>query len=59
MVYQINTAACHNCSNCIYDCDDDAILQGPGYKYIDPDLCVACGDCSCPWNLIYRAVVAY
>lgn len=59
IVYQINTAACHNCSNCIYDCDDDAILQGPGYKYIDPDLCVACGDCSCPWNLIYRAVVAY
>jgi len=59
IVYQINTAACRNCSNCIYDCDDDAILQGPGYKYIDPDLCVACGDCSCPWNLIFRAVVAY
>lgn len=59
IVYQINTAACHNCGNCINDCDDDAILQGPGYKYIDPDLCVACGDCSCPYNLIYKAVVAY
>ena len=59
IVYQINTAACHNCSNCIYDCDYDAILQGPGYKYIEPDLCEACGDCTCPWNLIFKAVVAY
>ncbi|MDA3813667.1 MAG: fibronectin type III domain-containing protein [Candidatus Cloacimonetes bacterium] len=59
IVYQINTAACHNCSNCIYDCDYGAILQGPGYKYIEPDLCEACGDCTCPWNLIHRAVVAY
>ena len=59
IVYQINTVACRNCSNCIYDCDYDAILQGPGYKYIEPDLCEACGDCTCPWNLIYKAVVAY
>ena len=59
IVYQINTTACHNCSNCIYDCDYDAILQGPGYKYIEPDLCEACGDCTCPWNLIHKAVVAY
>ncbi|MCF7858386.1 MAG: ferredoxin [Candidatus Cloacimonetes bacterium] len=59
MVYQINTGACHNCSNCIYDCDENAILQGPGYKYIDADLCQTCGDCSCPYNLIYKAVIAY
>ncbi|MDP8201194.1 MAG: hypothetical protein P9M11_03525 [Candidatus Tenebribacter burtonii] len=59
IVYQINTGACHNCSNCIYDCSYDAIQQGPGYKYIDPDMCEACGDCTCPWNLIYKAVVAY
>ena len=61
IVYQINTVACRNCNNCIYVCDYDAILQGPGYKYIEPDLCEACGDCSnvCPWNLIYKAVVAY
>ncbi len=59
IVFQINTGACRNCSNCIYDCNYDAILQGPGYKYIDPDLCQACGDCTCPWNLIYKAVVAY
>jgi len=42
-----------------YDCSYDAIQQGPGYKYIDPDMCEACGDCTCPWNLIYKAVVAY
>jgi len=61
IVYQINTVACHNCNNCIYVCDYDAILQGPGYKYIEPDLCETCGDCSnvCPWNLIFKAVVAY
>lgn len=59
IVYQIDTAACRDCSHCIYDCDDNAIQQGPGYKYIDPDLCVACGECSCPWDLIYKAVVAY
>lgn len=59
IVYQINTVACHNCSNCIYDCSYGAILQGAGYKYIDPDLCEACGNCSCPWNLIFKAVVAY
>jgi len=59
IVYQINTGPCRNCSNCIYDCDYDAILQGPGYKYIEPDLCQACGDCSCPWGYIYKAVVAY
>ena len=59
IVYQIDTDACHNCNNCIYDCDYDAIHQGYGYKYIDPDECEACGDCSCPWGLIYRAVVAY
>ena len=59
-VYQINTGACHNCNNqCIYDCNYNAILQGAGYKYIDPDSCTACGDCDCPWNLIYPAVVAY
>ena len=59
IVYQINTAACHNCNNCINDCSYGAILQGSGYKYIDSDLCEACGDCTCPWNLIYQAVVAY
>ena len=60
LVYQINTAACHNCNNqCILDCTVGAIQQGPGYKFINPDQCTACGDCTCPWNLIYRAVVAY
>ncbi len=59
IVYQINTAACHNCNNCINDCSVGAIHQGPGYKYINPDQCIACGDCSCPWGLIYMAVVAY
>ncbi|RLC51837.1 MAG: hypothetical protein DRH79_05600 [Candidatus Cloacimonadota bacterium] len=59
IVFQINTGACHNCANCINDCDQNAIHQGAGYKYIDPDECTACGDCTCPWNLIYQAVVAY
>ena len=59
LVFQINTAACINCSNCIYDCPIGAIHQGPGYKYIDPDQCDACGSCTCPYGLIFRAVVAY
>ena len=59
LVYQINTAACHNCSYCIYDCPIGAIQQGPGYKYIDPDVCDTCGSCTCPYGLIFRAVVAY
>ncbi len=60
IVYQINTGMCHNCpSRCVNDCTHGAILQGPGYKYIDPDLCQACGDCNCPWSLIHPAVVAY
>jgi ferredoxin len=59
LVYQINTAACHNCSYCIYDCPIGAIHQGAGYKYIDPDECDACGICTCPYGLIFRAVVAY
>ena len=59
LVYQINTAACNNCSYCIGMCSVGAIQQGAGYKYIDPDICDACGNCSCPWNLIYPAVIAY
>ncbi|MCF7793418.1 MAG: fibronectin type III domain-containing protein [Candidatus Cloacimonetes bacterium] len=59
LVYQINTNACHNCAQCIGDCSSNAIHQGAGYKYINPDECTACGDCSCPWNLIFPAVVAY
>jgi NAD-dependent dihydropyrimidine dehydrogenase PreA subunit len=59
LVYQINANACHNCSQCIGDCSSNAIHQGPGYKYINPDECIACGDCSCPWKLIYPAVVGY
>ncbi|MBC8415334.1 MAG: ferredoxin [Candidatus Cloacimonetes bacterium] len=55
----MNTAACINCSNCINDCPIGAIHQGPGYKYIDPDQCDACGTCTCPYGLIFRAVVAY
>ncbi len=59
LVYQINTAACQNCNHCIYDCPIGAIHQGPGYKYIDPDVCDACGICTCPYGLIFRVVVAY
>jgi len=61
IVFQIDTAGCINCGNCINDCSYGAIHQGPGYKYINPDECTACGDCSCPWpqNYIHRAVVAY
>ncbi|MDO9578315.1 MAG: hypothetical protein Q7J16_10560 [Candidatus Cloacimonadales bacterium] len=60
LVYQINTGPCHNCNNqCILDCTSGAIQQGPGYKFINPDFCTACGDCNCPWNLIYPAIVAY
>ena len=61
IVYQINHAACHNCSHCINTCNYGAISQGPGYKTINPELCTACGTCVsyCPWNLIHRFVVAY
>ncbi|MCD4817097.1 MAG: fibronectin type III domain-containing protein [Candidatus Cloacimonetes bacterium] len=59
IVYLINTGACHNCNSCINDCDYGAIHQGPGYKFIEPDECQACGDCSCPWDLIHLSVFAY
>jgi ferredoxin len=59
IVYQINTAQCRDCNNCINDCDQNAIYDAGPYKVINPDLCIACGDCSCPWNLIRLKVIAY
>ena len=59
IVFQINHGACHDCSQCIYDCPEGAISDVGPYKTIDPDLCDACGNCSCPWNLIKLSVVAY
>jgi ferredoxin len=59
IVYQILTAQCRDCNNCINDCDEDAIYDAGPYKVINPDLCIACGDCSCPWNLIRLKVIAY
>jgi ferredoxin len=59
IVYQIITAQCRDCNNCINDCDEDAIYDAGPYKVINPDLCIACGDCSCPWNLIRLKVIAY
>ncbi|MFO7896484.1 MAG: hypothetical protein R6U84_06110 [Candidatus Cloacimonadales bacterium] len=59
IVYQINHDACYDCGNCINDCDEGAISDAGPYKTIDPDICTACGDCSCPYGLIKLWVVAY
>ncbi len=59
IVYQINTSTCINHHNCSHLCSYGAIHQGSGYKYINPDECTACGDCSCPHGCIFKAVVAY
>jgi ferredoxin/chitodextrinase len=59
IVYQINEDSCYDCGNCINDCDEDAIIDVGPYKTIDPDLCIACGDCSCPYGLIKLWVVGY
>jgi len=59
IVYQINEDACHDCNACINDCDYDAIYDAGQYKTINPDLCQACGDCSCPFGLIHLWVVGY
>lgn len=57
--YQILTSQCRDCNNCINDCDVNAIYDAGPYKLIDPDICVGCGDCSCPFNAIRRWVIAY
>ncbi len=59
IVYQINHGACHDCGQCINDCPEGAISDVGPYKTIDPDICDACGICSCPWNLIRLSVVSY
>ena len=59
LVYAINEAACHDCGNCINDCSHGAISDAGNYKTIDPDLCVGCGDCSCPFGLIHKFVMGY
>ncbi len=59
IVFQINHGACHDCSHCINDCPVGAISDVGPYKTIDPDLCDACGTCTCPYNLIKLSVVAY
>ena len=59
IVFQINEAQCRDCNSCINDCDYDAISDVGPYKTIDPDLCEACGDCSCPYGLIHLWVVGY
>jgi len=59
IVFQINHGACHDCSHCINDCPVGAISDVGYYKTIDPDLCDACGTCTCPYNLIKLSVVAY
>ena len=59
LVYAINEAACHDCGNCINDCSHGAISDAGNYKTINPDLCVGCGDCSCPFGLIHKFVMGY
>ena len=59
IVFQINEDACHDCNACINDCDYDAIYDAGQYKTINPDLCTACGDCTCPFGLIHLWVVGY
>ena len=59
LVYAINEPACHDCGNCINDCSHGAISDAGNYKTIDPDLCVGCGECSCPFGLIHKFVMAY
>ncbi|MEA1972550.1 MAG: hypothetical protein U9N34_04550, partial [Candidatus Cloacimonadota bacterium] len=59
IVFAIDETACHDCGQCINDCDYGAISDAGNYKTIDAELCQACGDCSCPWDLIYLVVVGY
>lgn len=59
IVYVINEAACHDCGQCINDCDYGAISDAGSYKTIDTDLCQGCGDCSCPFGLIHLYVMGY
>ncbi|MDP8210129.1 MAG: fibronectin type III domain-containing protein [Candidatus Stygibacter australis] len=60
IVYQIVSSVCNDCSNCIYDCDLNAISDAGPYKVINPDLCEACGDClPCPRGAIRLWVVGY
>ncbi len=61
IVYQISTSQCRDCNHCINRCDQNAIYDAGSYKAIDPELCIACGDCDpyCPYNAISPGVVAY
>ena len=55
-VYQVDTAKCTGCGNCLYCCPQNAISMAGPDAYIDPELCDACGICVnyCPWNAIYK-----
>ncbi len=61
IVYKISTTQCRDCNHCITRCDQNAIYDAGSYKAINPDLCIACGDCDpyCPYNAISPGVVAY
>ncbi len=60
IVYQITASQCHDCNLCIGRCDQSAIYDAGPYKLINPDLCIACGECLiCQWNAIHLWVIGY